>query len=134
MVVFHVADDVVHRGVFIQLRFLFDRGHAQPRAAGDVAIVGDGAAVKQPQQRRLAGAVAADEANALAGLDGEVGVIQQRVVPIGELDVGKSDEGSEGHVVCLFCGVQVDQGVLSQEPWRLVGRTPRGSWGQCRDL
>lgn len=102
VVAFDVADHVEDSGVFVQLRLLFDRGHAQPRTAGDVAVVGNGAAIQQPQQRGLAGAVAADEADALAGLDGEVGVVQQRMVAIGQLDVGQGDERCEGHVVRSF--------------------------------
>ena len=105
MVAFHIADDIEHGGVLVQLGFLFDRGDAQARIAGDIAVVRQRPAVEQPQQRRLAGAVAADEADALAGLNGEVGVVQQRMVAVGQLDVGKSDESSEGHVWSRFCGV-----------------------------
>ncbi len=127
MVAVDVADHVEHGGVFVQLRFLFDRGHAQARAAGDVAIVGHGAAVEQPQQRGLAGAVAADEADALAGLDGEVGVVQQRMVAIGQLDVGQGDERCESHVVSRSCG-----GVSGSS--RIVAGTRAGVRGRSRDL
>jgi hypothetical protein len=32
-------------------------------------------------------------------------VVQQRVVAIGQLDVGKGDESSKGHVMGIVCGV-----------------------------
>ncbi|CFV94880.1 Uncharacterised protein [Bordetella pertussis] len=92
-----VAHDVEHRAGFIQCGFLLDRGHAQARTAGDVAVVGLRAAIEQAQQRRFARAVAPDQADALAFLDGEIGVVQQGVVAVGQLNVGKRNKGSEGH-------------------------------------
>ncbi|MNQ70181.1 hypothetical protein D3C85_848120 [compost metagenome] len=99
VIALRVADHVEDSGAIVQLGFLFDGGDAQSRAAGDGAVVGQCPAVEQPEQRGLARAVAADEADALAGLDGEVGMIQQWVVAIGQLDVGQGDESFEGHVV-----------------------------------
>ncbi|MNR12312.1 hypothetical protein D3C85_1286620 [compost metagenome] len=105
VIAIRVADHVEDGGVVVQLGFLFDGCDAQARTAGDGAVVGLRSAVEQPEQRRLPGAVAADEADAFAGLDGEVGMIQQRMVPIGKLDVGQGDESVEGHVVGSVCGV-----------------------------
>jgi len=130
VVVAQVADDVKDGGVLVELGFLFDRGHAQARRAGDIAVVGQGAAIEQAEQRGLAGAVAADEADALAGLDGEVGVVQQRVVAIGQLDVGQGDERCEGHVVVVSAA--------SRRIKRYCRRNPAGSFGpsggQARNL
>ncbi|MCY1522209.1 hypothetical protein D9M68_570540 [compost metagenome] len=129
VVAFRIADYVEDRGVLVEFGFLLDGGYAQAGTAGDVAVVGLGPAVQQPQQGGLAGAVAADEADALASLDGEIGVIQQRVVAIGQLDVGKRDEGSEGHVIGSVC-VYANQGVLSQEraePFGEAGRFGDGA-------
>src|SRR5690606_29128710 len=46
------------------------------------------------EQRGLAGAVAADQANPLAGADRERGTVEQRVEPVGELRI---DEGQQRH-------------------------------------
>ena len=73
------------------------------RAASDVAIVGQGPAIEQPEQRGLAGAVAADQADAFAGLDGEVGMVQQRVMAVGQLDVCQG--GLRGPCRNRVCGV-----------------------------
>ena len=120
MFAFRVADHVEHGGVLVQLGFLLDGGHAQARAASDVAIVGQGPAIEQPEQRGLAGAVAADQADAFAGLDGEVGMVQQRVMAVGQLDVCQGNEGCEGHV-----------GIVSAASMRESARIVAGSLGPC---
>jgi hypothetical protein len=65
-----VADEL--RGFVREL--LLEQADAQASGLVDGAVVGLLGAGYQPQRRRLAGAVAADHANALAGLDREVGV------------------------------------------------------------
>jgi hypothetical protein len=49
MIALDIADHIEDGGVFVQFGFLFDRGHAQTRTAGDVAVVGLGPAVQQSQ-------------------------------------------------------------------------------------
>src|SRR5690606_18460844 len=113
-----VADgvpDIEYGGPVVQDRLLFGGGHAQAGGARDLAVVRLGAAIEQAQQRRLAGAVAADQADALAGLDGEVGVVEQRVVAVGQLDAGEGNEGCQSHEKKL---PDAEQPVLSQEACR----------------
>ena len=59
-----------------------------------LAVVERDRAGEDAEQRRLAGAVAADEADALAVLQRERGAVEERQVAVGELGVG---EGEEGH-------------------------------------
>jgi hypothetical protein len=47
----------------------------------------------QAQQRGLAGAVGTDDAEEVAGLDGEVDALQHRHFAVGEADVVDLDEG-----------------------------------------
>jgi len=101
VVAVRIAHDIKDRGVVVELGFLFDGGHPQAGAARDRAVIGLRAAVQQSEERGLPCAVAADEADALAGLDGEVGMVQQRMVSVGELNVGQGDESFEGHVVLV---------------------------------
>ena len=58
------------------------------------AVVGLFQSRENAQQRGLPGAVAADQADPLAGLQGEIGVRQQGDVPEGKLGAG---EGEQGH-------------------------------------
>ncbi|MNS33755.1 hypothetical protein D3C72_658730 [compost metagenome] len=66
-------------------------GHAA--LAGDQAIVRGGHAGHDPQQRRLARAIAADQANAFAGFQRKIGVVEQCHVPEGELGIGNGEQG-----------------------------------------
>ena len=72
---------------------LGDEGEPRARREADQAVVGARRALDDLQQARLAGAVAADEADALARLDHQVGVVEQRHVPVGERDGGELEEG-----------------------------------------
>ena len=58
-------------------------------AAVDGEFAGDGA-----QQGGFAGAVAPDQADAAAGIDGEVGAVEQRAAAEADGDAG---EGQKGH-------------------------------------
>ena len=61
----------------------------QRGGSDDVAGVGVQPAGEQREQRRLAGAVAADQADLLAGLDGDAGAVEH------ELDAAAQGELSE---------------------------------------
>jgi hypothetical protein len=66
-----------HRAVFVQQRFLGDEGDAQALLALQRRRRRALHAGQDLQQGGLAGAVAADQADALAGLQREIGVVQQ---------------------------------------------------------
>ena len=61
----------------------------QPRRAPQLAVVRDGGAVNEPQQARLAGAVAADQTNAFARLDHQIDMVEQRHVAVRQGNLGK---------------------------------------------
>ena len=64
-------------------RFLRNESDAQSRPPPYPAIVGRGQPGEDLQQARLAGAVAADQPDAAARLDYQIGVVQQRHVTVG---------------------------------------------------
>jgi hypothetical protein len=66
---------------------------AQAGLPPDAARVRRQLAADDLQQRRFAGAVAPDDADALAGLNLEAGVVEQRKVSEGERHVIERDEG-----------------------------------------
>jgi hypothetical protein len=91
----HAAGDGVEHGHGrIEGRLLLDVGDLDALLHDQQAIVEFRAAGNDFQQRGLAGAVAADETDALAGLDGEVGVVEQRDVAESQLRGG---EGNDSH-------------------------------------
>jgi hypothetical protein len=96
----HVGDRrhrrLEHGGLRFQGRFLGDVSNAQPLLQLQRAVVGLFQAGEDFQQGRLAGAVAADQADALGDLQREIGVIEQRHVAEGQLRIEKGDEGHEG--------------------------------------
>ena len=61
-----------------EVRLLAQQGHARAGVQADVAVVGLVEAGQQAQQRGLAGAVGADQADALAGVQLEADVLEQR--------------------------------------------------------
>ena len=63
--------------------FLFEVGDAQRVPAPDLAFVGQRRSRDQAQQGRLAGAVSADQANPLAGVDLKFDVGKQREMAVG---------------------------------------------------
>ena len=89
------AHRLPHRLRRVERRLLRDVRNAQALLRLQGAVVGALETGKDLQQRRLAGAVAADQADALAGLEGEVGVIEQRDMPEGQLGVEECDDGHE---------------------------------------
>ncbi len=88
----HRLEDRVSRH---ELRLLSDARELQSRLQAHLAVIGARHALDQLQQRGFAGAVAADEADALARFDDEIGVIEERHMAVGERDFGKLDEGHD---------------------------------------
>ena len=84
----HVAGGVV-RDLLLQPR------DAHAIGKPDFAVVGSDFAGQQAQQGRLAGAVAADQGDAFAGLDGEADFLEQQGTADAVVDV---DQGYQGHV------------------------------------
>ena len=76
-----------------QLGLLLDEHDAQAVLPRELAVIERDAAGDHLQQRGLAGAVAADQADALAVLDRQVGAIEQRMQAVGELGVAQRDQG-----------------------------------------
>src|SRR5690606_32711592 len=72
----------------VELGLLLYGGDLQSAQAHDFAVVGAGSAIQQFKQGGLSGAVPTNKTNTFARLYCEVGVIQQRVVTVRELDVG----------------------------------------------
>src|SRR6185295_8839932 len=89
-----LADGVEHGAGEIELRLLRDvaDAHALHRLQHAVVEVLDSG--DDLQQRRLAGAVAADQADALAGVERERSAVEQRDVAEREMRV---DEREDGH-------------------------------------
>jgi len=83
----------------VEHRFLFDVGDLDALLHDQQAVVEFGAPRDHLQQRRFAGAVAADEADALAGLEGKISVVEQRHVAEGQLG---GREGNDSHDRCAF--------------------------------
>jgi hypothetical protein len=83
---------LVHGPRRAQHRLLRDRRDRKARRAPHAAVVRLRAALDQLQQARLARAVAADEAHALARLEDEVGMVEQGNVAVGEAGGGELDE------------------------------------------
>ncbi len=87
-------DHIEHRAGKVARHFLRHPRDAQPFVAGDTSIVRRNLAGDQLEQRRLALAIAPDHANALAGIDGEIGIFDQQRSADGVVDVV---QGQEGH-------------------------------------
>ena len=106
------ADDVEHAVRRLEQRLLRHVADAQALRHLQQPVV----ELLQPgqhlQQRGLAGAVAADQAEALAGLERERRAVEQRDMAVGQVGVG---EGQDGHE-CVW------QALQRQEP---VSREPR---------
>ena len=77
----HVRPERVGPG---ERRALVVQGHARPRRHRDVAPVGLELAGEQAQERRLAGAVSADERDPVAGADDRRHIGEDLVRPVGE--------------------------------------------------
>ena len=89
-----LGDHIVDRALNAAGHFLGQLRHAQAVVADDLAVVGLQFAGDQFQQRGLALAVAPDQANALAAVDDQAGVIQHGLGAEGE---GNLLEGDQWH-------------------------------------
>ena len=83
-------------GVARQVRLLGQVAHGGARLHEALAFVGLHQAGGDLQQRRLAGAVAADQAHPLPRRHGQLRPLQQRRAAEGEMDVAELDEGRCG--------------------------------------
>ena len=84
-------------------------GDAQPLLADDLALVGLELAADQPQQRALALAVAAQQADPLARLDLQLDLIQQPRTAEGQADVSQAQQCHECcSISCVIAGMMDD--------------------------
>lgn len=81
------GDDIEHGGVEIELGLLRHVDGRELALTRDEAVIGRGEARDDLQERRLAGAVAADQPDALARFQREIGVVEQCDVAERELRV-----------------------------------------------
>ncbi len=86
-------DHVEHRAGQVPRHFLRHPRHAQALVAGYAAIVRRDVAGDQPQQRRLALAIAPEHADPLARFDGQVDMVQQRRAADRVVQVVEREEG-----------------------------------------
>src|SRR4029079_16651604 len=86
---------VVHGGALERRRFLRDVRQAPLRGEVDLALVAVQLAAQQREQARLARAGGADQADALAGLDGNVRGFEERLRAPAQRYVRKADHGAE---------------------------------------
>src|SRR5690606_38618389 len=74
---------------------LLDDADTQSVAAAELTAVERELARDHPQQRRLAGAIAADQADAFPAAHRQVGAVEQWVQPEGEFGVGEGEQRHE---------------------------------------
>ena len=111
------------------------RAMRSPGARQIDPAVGRRLARDDAQQRRLAGPVAADQADALARLDPEIGVLHERQVSKGQRDVIEREEGHErdvrGGAAAIVTAARVTSSGAPAPP-RRPGRDAAGRAGRCR--
>ena len=81
-----------------ELRFLVDEPKAQALASLQLAVIERGSSCEHTKQGRLAGAVAADQPEAFAGLYGELRLIEERPLAEGDVRIAECDQG-HGRIV-----------------------------------
>ena len=86
-------DHVEHAAGRVLRHFLFEPGDAAAAFDPHLAVIRLEFAGQQFQQGRLAGAVAADQGNALARFDGEVDAFQQQGAADAVVDALQGDQG-----------------------------------------
>ena len=86
------------QGLVATGRFLGDMAHAGAGGEADLAAIGLDLVGDGLQQRRLAGAVAADEPDLAAGIDHEGGVVQQGAAGDAKRQVADGEDGHLGRV------------------------------------
>ena len=87
--------DGVEQGHRSLRRFLADGGHAGTRGQADIAAVDGDFAGDGAQQGGFSGAVAADQADAPAGVDRQVGTVQQCAAAHADDGAGDDQKGHE---------------------------------------
>ena len=92
------ADHVEHAAGRIGRDFLFQSRHPHAALAAHLAVVRLELAVEQAQQGGFAGAVATDQGNAFAGLDGQVDALEQQRAADTVVD---GIQGHQGHAHSL---------------------------------
>ena len=85
------GDDFKNRLFRVRRHFLLQMRDPERIHAPDIAIVRRCRAGNYAKQSRLARAVAADEANPLAGIDLKVDMGQQRLIAVGQRNIIQSD-------------------------------------------
>ncbi len=90
-----LGDHVVHAVVLVLGHFLFQARDHQVLGALDLAVVGLHLAGQDLEQGGLAGAVAAHQTEPLAGFDGEVDIVEQRLLAEVQLNLSQRDQGHE---------------------------------------
>ena len=87
------VDGVFHRGAIEREALLRDVRDAPLRGIVELAFVGVQLAAQQGEQARLARAVRADEADALARIERDIGAFEQELGAPDETDLRKTNHG-----------------------------------------
>ncbi len=85
------VDRVFERGALERGRLLRDVGDAPARRVIDLALVGVQLAAQERKEARLPRAVRADQADLVAGIERDVGALEQRFSAAAERDLGEAD-------------------------------------------
>jgi len=88
-----LADDVEHVATSVEHRLLRHVADAQPLSQLEQPVVGLFQSGNDLEQRGLARAVATDQSEPLAGLERERRAVEQRHVAVGEMGIGKRQDG-----------------------------------------
>ena len=88
------ADDVDHAAAQMRRHLLGEAGHVQLGRAGEMSGIRRGFAGEDAQERAFAGAVGAEQTDAIAAFDVQLDVIEQRLAAEAEAD---TTEGEKGH-------------------------------------
>ncbi len=114
---------VEHRDAGLELRLLRHVGRSHAGLASDQAVIRRGQPGHDLEQRGLARPVAANEANALAGFQRKIGVVEQGHVPESKLGIGN---GKQGHGRKSGGGIAESGGAPATpgggRRWRKTGR------------
>ena len=117
-----LGDDVEHRLVGRDRHVLLEARDADTRLPGHGALVHRVLTTDDPQQRGLPRPVAAEDADAFPGVDGQRDIVEQGDRPEGERDV---IEGHERHVDNRTTDAPARQpSAISRQPRSAIGRQP----------
>ena len=90
------GDDLPHQADQLLRHILLEIGDDRAGGEDHLAGVGGEIATQQTHERRLAGAVAAEEADPLAGLNMTLDAVEERGAAEAEVDVAERDDGHGG--------------------------------------